>query len=48
VDPKKYKGPSLVDFPMLQEFEDVFPKEVIGLPPKCGIDFSIDRMPKFS
>jgi hypothetical protein len=34
----------LKDFPVLQEFEDVF-GEIPGLPPKRDIDFSIDLMP---
>jgi hypothetical protein len=37
------KNPSLEEFPVLQEFEDVF-GEIPGLPPKRDIDFSIDLM----
>jgi hypothetical protein len=38
---KKYKGPSLEYFLVLQEFKDVF-QELLGLPPKREINFSID------
>ena len=30
---------------MLQDFKDVFPDEVIGLPPKRDIDFTIELVP---
>ena len=30
---------------MLQEFRDVFPNEIPGLPPKRDIDFTIELMP---
>ena len=30
------------DFPVLEEFKDVFPKEIPGLPPKRDLDFSIE------
>ena len=30
---------------MLQEFEDVFPDEILGLPPKRDIDFTIELVP---
>ena len=35
------KEPSLKDFSVLQEFEDVF-QEILGFPPRREIDFSID------
>jgi hypothetical protein len=41
---EKTKGPSLEEFSVLQEFEDVF-QEIPGLPPKREIDFSIDLVP---
>lgn len=25
--------------PILQKFSDVFPREILGMPPKCDIDF---------
>jgi hypothetical protein len=33
------------DHPMLWEFKDVFPEEVLGIPPRRDIDFSIDLIP---
>jgi len=30
------------DIPVVHEFEDVFPKEVPGLPPSREVEFSID------
>ena len=41
---KNTKGPSLEDLSVLQEFEDVF-QEVIRLPPRREIYFSIDLVP---
>jgi hypothetical protein len=40
----KGKVPNLEDYTVLEDFEDVF-KEVLGLPPKKDIDFSINLMP---
>jgi hypothetical protein len=40
-EPKNMKGPSLEDFSVLQEFEDVF-QDISGLPPRREIVFSID------
>jgi hypothetical protein len=34
--------PSLEDHPTLREYRDVFPEEVLGLPPRRDIDFSIE------
>jgi hypothetical protein len=34
--------PSLEDHPTLREYKDVFPEEVLGLPPRRDIDFSIE------
>lgn len=39
------KGPCLEQYPVLQEFKDVFPKEFPGLPPKREIDFTIQLKP---
>jgi hypothetical protein len=36
---------SIENFPILQEFQDVFQEEIPGLPPKREIDFSIDLVP---
>jgi hypothetical protein len=40
----KDKVPNLEYYAVLKEFEDVF-KEILGLPPKKDIDFSINLMP---
>jgi hypothetical protein len=37
----KDKVESIEDHPVLRDFEDVF-REILGLPPKRDIDFSID------
>jgi hypothetical protein len=34
------------DHSVLWEFKDVFPEEVLGLPPKRDLDFSIDLVPR--
>jgi hypothetical protein len=43
-EPENTKGPSLEDFSILQEFEDVL-QEIPGLPPIREIYFSIDLVP---
>ena len=35
----------LEDYQVLQEFKDVFPDEIPGLPPKRDIDFTIELVP---
>ena len=35
----------LEDIPVFKEFEDMFPEEVLRLPPKRDIDFTIDLIP---
>jgi hypothetical protein len=37
--------PILEDHPILREYKDVFPEEVLGLPPRRNIDFSIELAP---
>jgi len=37
------EGTSVI--PVVHEFEDVFPKEVPGLPPNREVEFSIDLVP---
>ena len=37
--------PRLEEFHMLQEVRDVFPNEILGLPPKRDIDFTIELVP---
>ena len=39
------KPPRLEDFHVLQEFRDVFPDEIQGIPPKSGIDFTFELVP---
>jgi hypothetical protein len=41
----KDKVPNMEDHVVLKYFEDVF-KEILGLPPKRDIDFSINLMPR--
>ena len=38
--------PRLEEFHVLQEFRDVFPDEIPGLPPKRDIDFTIEIVPR--
>ena len=35
------------DIPILQDFLDVFPREILGLPPKRDMDFTIELIPGF-
>jgi hypothetical protein len=35
----------LTDDPILCKFQDVFPEEITGLPPRRDIDFTIDLVP---
>ena len=37
--------PRLEEFHVLQEFRDVYPDEILGLPPKRDIDFTIELVP---
>ncbi|XP_070017121.1 uncharacterized protein [Nicotiana sylvestris] len=39
------KPPTLQSIPVVNEFPDVFPDELPGLPPKREIEFSIDVLP---
>ena len=41
----KETKPSLEDIPLLNEFKDVFPGEISGLPPKRHIEFTIELVP---
>eukprot|EP00253_Pinus_taeda_P013110 PITA_13110 len=43
---QKDKMSALGNIPMVQEFADVFPEEVPGLPPKRDIDFTIELIPR--
>ena len=44
-DKKNDMNPKLEEIPVLKEFEDIFSEEVLGLPPKRDIDFTIDMIP---
>jgi hypothetical protein len=39
------KGPFLDQYPLLSEFKDVFPNELLGLPPERELDFTIELKP---
>lgn len=41
----KDKIAAIENIPVIQEFADVFPEEIPGLPPKRDIDFSIELVP---
>eukprot|EP00253_Pinus_taeda_P007271 PITA_07271 len=41
----KDKTASLNNIPIIQEFADVFPEEIPGLPPRRDIDFTIELVP---
>jgi hypothetical protein len=41
----EYDKPNLEIHPILREYKDVFPEEVLGLPPRRDIDFSIELAP---
>eukprot|EP00253_Pinus_taeda_P020164 PITA_20164 len=42
----KDKSISLHGIPVIQEFTDVFPEEIPGLPPRRNIDFTIELIPE--
>ena len=39
------KSPIMDKIPVVQDFMDVFPEELPGLPPRRYIDFTIELMP---
>ena len=41
----KETKPNLEDLPFLNDFKDIFPKEISGLPPRRDIDFTIELVP---
>ena len=45
VEESQDETPRLDDYQVLQEFKDVFPDEIRGLPPKRDIDFTIELVP---
>nr|GEW53005.1 putative reverse transcriptase domain-containing protein [Tanacetum cinerariifolium] len=44
-DEDKSKGKRLKDFPIVQEFPKVFPKDLPGIPPTRQVEFRIDLIP---
>ena len=42
---KKENKPRFEDILILQDFMDVFPEEILGLPPKRDLDFTIELVP---
>ena len=42
----KNETPRLEDSHVLQEFRDIFPDEILGIPPKRDIDFTIELVPR--
>eukprot|EP00253_Pinus_taeda_P035149 PITA_35149 len=42
----KDKTTTLKNIPVIQEFVDVFPEEILGFPPKRDIDFTIELLPR--
>ena len=45
LEPIGDETPSLEDYQLLQEFNDVFPDKIPGLPPKRDIYFTIELVP---
>ncbi|GAV82627.1 RVP_2 domain-containing protein [Cephalotus follicularis] len=45
VDKRKEKGKSLEEVPVICEFPDVFPPDLVSLPPKRSMEFVIDLVP---
>ena len=41
----KLEAPTLQSIPVVNEFPDVFPEELPGLPPEWEIEFTIDVLP---
>ncbi|GJT72952.1 hypothetical protein Tco_1032238 [Tanacetum coccineum] len=44
-DEDKSKGRRLEDVPVVQEFPEVFPKDLLGIPPTRQVEFQIDLVP---
>ena len=45
LEPTRDETPRLEDYRVLQDIKDVFPDEILGLPPKRDIDFTIELVP---
>nr|GEX34182.1 putative reverse transcriptase domain-containing protein [Tanacetum cinerariifolium] len=41
----KLKEKRLKDVPIVQEFPEVFPEDLLGIPPTCQVEFQIDLVP---
>ncbi|GKG35829.1 hypothetical protein Tco_0440983, partial [Tanacetum coccineum] len=41
----KSKGKQLKDVPIIQDFSEVFPEDLLGLPPVRPVEFQIDLIP---
>ena len=46
VEASEDETPRLEDYQLLQEFRDVFPDEILRIPPKRDIDFTIELVPR--
>ena len=44
----KEKTPVLETIPIVQEFKDVFPEEILGFPSRRDINFTIELLPGVS
>ena len=44
-DKEKYNQLKIEDIPILKDFKYIFPEEILGLPLKRDIDFTIDFVP---
>ncbi|GKF75960.1 hypothetical protein Tco_0225404, partial [Tanacetum coccineum] len=44
-DKDKSKGKRLEDVPVVQEFPEVFPEDLLGIPPTRQVEFRIDLVP---
>nr|GEW06961.1 hypothetical protein [Tanacetum cinerariifolium]GEW85010.1 hypothetical protein [Tanacetum cinerariifolium] len=42
----KVNEPKLKDIPVIRKFPGVFPKDLLGLPPSCEVEFHIDLTPR--
>ena len=45
VNEQEIENKNLETLPIITEFQDVFPEDVLGLPPHRDIDFSIELVP---
>ena len=42
---RRQEGTWLEDIPIVKEFQDVFPDDILGLPPDREVEFTIDLIP---